>query len=154
MALKVPAQFEGRLAADPQTQTSSRTGKEFVTFKLLNNERVKDEAGNFTDGETTAVDVQVHDEGLRQHVMNSLKKGNRVSVDGTLTSRPYATKDGELGIGHNMMAKNVYASLRFNDLTITPNKPSASASASAEVSADPWADVEVANVNGATATPS
>lgn len=151
MALKLPAIFEGNLVADPETRTSSRTNKEFVVFKVMVTERVRDAEGNYADGESTAIDVQVHNERMGQHILNSVKKGDRVAVNGTYTSSPYV-KDGEPGINHILMADGVHASLRFNDVTLPERKPTASASASAEASYEPWADVEVANVHGATPT--
>lgn len=149
MALKVPAKFEGNLAADPETKISSRTNKPFVTFTLLETERVRDEAGTYSDGDTNAIDVQVHNEHLARHVLNSLKRGNRVVADGTYSSSAYAKNDGGHGTNHSLVAKNVYASLRFNDVTISANSPTL---ASSDASADAWADVEIAAVDSTSAT--
>jgi single-strand DNA-binding protein len=149
MALKVPAKFEGNLAADPETRISSRSGKTFVAFKVMENERIRAADGTWSDGDPYAIDVQVHDERLASNVTNSLKRGDRVVVDGTYSTEPYVKNGGELGTNHSLFAKNVYASLQFNNVTIERKGPSVAAS---DASADAWADVEVATIDSATAT--
>lgn len=132
----------GNLTADPQ-QITTNAGKPMTVFDLAQNTRVRDEAGNWGDGPTNYYSVGITDERLGRNVMASLKKGDRVNVEGTLRSTPYLRGNGEPDMNHRIFADDVSPSLRWHTATPQPDGQNAQRAASAHADAGPGAEQEV-----------
>lgn len=102
----------GNLVGDPET-IQTKAGEPMTVFNLAENTRVRNENG-WADGETNYYSVGVTNERLGQNVAASLRKGDRVKVEGTLQSTPFVRNNGEAGMNHRVFADDVSPSLRFH----------------------------------------
>ncbi|KAA9394172.1 single-stranded DNA-binding protein [Kocuria coralli] len=102
----------GNLVDDPKTITTN-AGKDMTVFDLAENTRVR-EGEQWVDGETNYYSVGVSNERLGRNVESSLRKGDRVKVEGTLSSSPFVRNNGEAGINHRVFADDVAPSLRWH----------------------------------------
>lgn len=80
----------GNLVADPELRFS-QSGKAVCKMRTASNERRRDDAGNWVDGETTFLTVTAF--GPRAEQAAELTKGQRVLVVGRLAQRTWE-KDG------------------------------------------------------------
>ena len=55
---------------------------------------------------------------LAENVANSLRKGNRVIVQGNLNVAKYEKKDGTQGTAVEVLADNIGAEMRFNQVSV------------------------------------
>lgn len=123
----------GYLAEDPRL-IETKDGKQLAGFRMGETQRVFDqEAGQWKDGRTDWYSVTVGREELRDNVLNSLQKGQRVSVTGNYSPEAYVNKENQPRINHRIWADDVSASLMHNSLE---RQPSAKPSASAETQVD------------------
>lgn len=142
----------GNLTNDPETVTT-RSGDPMTVFNLAQNTRVRDEAGNWADGDTNFYSVGITNERLGGNVRASLRKGDRVNVEGTLQSSAFVRNNGEAGMNHRVFADDVSPSLRWHTAQPQPDNHS-SARASAGTSAQgPAAAADQVVDTWATATP-
>ena len=117
MSTKIPLTITGNLTADPEHGTSD-DGTEYARFSVaVNGRRLNQETGQWEDGDTVFHRVVTFNEASR-HVIDSLHKGDRVVVDGTMQFRSYKDKDGNMREGRDIVADEVAASLRFTTVTI------------------------------------
>jgi len=82
----------GNLTRDPELKFTS-SGLAMGTFGLAVNNRKRDEAGNWVDGDPSFYDV-VCWRNLAENVAESLTKGATVIVVGKLRQRSWETDDG------------------------------------------------------------
>lgn len=123
----------GNLVADPDLKFASSSGKAYVRLRI---------AESRGEGkESTFYDVTAY-EALAENVADSLRKGDRVVIDGYFDSaRTYQTQSGETRVALDVIANEVTPSLRFAKATVTRNERGASPSAApAQYAAD---DVEL-----------
>lgn len=140
----------GNLVGDPET-IQTKAGEPMTVFNLAENTRVRGESG-WADGETNYYSVGVTNERLGQNVESSLRKGDRVKVEGTLQSTPFVRNNGEAGMNHRVFADDVSPSLRFH--TAQPQTDGHSAQRSAEASQQgPAAGADQVVDTWATASP-
>ena len=80
----------GRLTRDPEVRTTS-TGKNYATFSVAVNKRIKPQDPNERDADFFNVKVWGN---TADYVGNYLTKGRLVSVDGRMESRKYTDQQG------------------------------------------------------------
>lgn len=123
----------GNLVADPDLKFASSSGKAYVRLRI---------AESRGEGkESTFYDVTAY-ETLAENVADSLRKGDRVVIDGYFDSaRTYQTQSGETRIALDIVANEVTPSLRFAKAVVTRNERGTTALATtAQYAAD---DVEL-----------
>lgn len=126
----------GNLVNDPENVVTPN-GRDLVTFRLAeNNRRFDQQAEKWVDSEPTYYDVAIPADSKRlgnlaQNVGESLRKGNRVSVEGAYSASAYVTKDGKAEVGHRIWAEDVSPSMRYATVGIHEN-PKATPRTSAE----------------------
>lgn len=84
--------MEGRVVADPELRFTP-AGKAVCKLRVASNSRVKDAAGDWKDGDSCFLDVQVW-EGKAENAAETLSKGSLVHVSGRLSQRSYEASDG------------------------------------------------------------
>jgi single-strand DNA-binding protein len=88
----------GNLTAEPELHFTP-SGSPVVTFTVASNERYRDNSGEWQDGPVSFHRVNAW-RTLAEHAAESLAKGTRVIVSGTLRQRAYETEprgDGDTG---------------------------------------------------------
>ena len=97
-------ELTGRLAADVERKIS-KTGKEFLYFRVGNNEfNDKDEQGNQKTYWFNVTTFNQRHFGMAQY----LTKGKSIIVDGDYSDRIYQTKDGNCEISRDIIANAIY----------------------------------------------
>ena len=122
----------GNLTDDPQLRYTPN-GVPVTTFTVATTERVKDGSGGWADGDTVFLRADCW-RALAEHAAESLRKGSRVVVTGTLRARRWETKEGESRTSWEIRADEVAASLTFATVVITKAGRS-----NGPVPEDPWA---------------
>jgi single-strand DNA-binding protein len=117
--MRTTVTFEGNLAADPELR-SAGSGKQVVEFTVLVNERRRSsDIGEWEDGEPTRHRVKAF-KHLGENIAESLSKGDRVFVHGTVTTEGWTDKDtGDKRTGQKVLANIVGPSLRWATARIT-----------------------------------
>jgi len=124
----------GNLTADPELRFTG-TGVPVATFTVASNERFKDAAGEWKDGPTSFVRCSAWRD-LAEHVSESLAKGDRAVVTGTLRQRDYEAQDGTKRTVWEVAVAEVGAALRYATVKISKTRRD-----SVPVAEDPWAAV-------------
>ncbi len=110
--------FEGNLADDPQVRYTP-SGKQITEITVLVNERRQNADGEWTDSEPTRHVVRVF-KTLAENVVESLAKGDRVFVHGTVTTEAWTDKEsGAKRKAQRVLAESVGPSLRWATTRIT-----------------------------------
>lgn len=105
--------FAGNLTDDPEIRFTPN-GKQVATFVVLENRSRRDESGEWADSEPNRFRVQAW-EGLAEHVAESVAKGDRVMVDGSITTDRWTDKDsGQARTSQIVKATEVGVSLKFH----------------------------------------
>lgn len=118
-----PKTVSGNLASDPVWRDGVNGGDKFLTMRLLDTPRVMNrETKQWGDGDTVAYDVAVREQRMAQHIANSVRSGDRLTVSGTYHVDPYMTRDSKAEIGHRLYAQDVSVSLKFTDVQIQDRK--------------------------------
>jgi single-strand DNA-binding protein len=108
---EIQVTLAGNLTADPELRTTD-TAVPFATFTVAVTPRVKQADGSYADGETT-FQCCVAWRDLASNIADSLKRGDRVVVHGTLSSRRYANEDGESRTASEVTVDDIGPSLRW-----------------------------------------
>lgn len=116
----------GNLASDPIRRENANDPNRFMTvFTVAENRGYTDrESGQWVEREPVYYSVAVDsaDGAMAQNCLDSLKKGQRVSVEGRYSVEPYINqRTGEPGLNHKVWAREVSPSLRYATAEITPN---------------------------------
>lgn len=122
----------GNLTADPELRFTN-SGKAVVSLRIACNDRRKNDAGEWVDGDTTYLDAVSWN--AAEQIANELKKGQRIIVTGALKQRDYETKSGEKRTAYEVTADGVAPIIRDN-----ASRPTAPATTPAS---DPWADAGI-----------
>ena len=101
----------GKLTRDPEIRYTT-TGTPVASFTVASNERYKDGQGQWQDGPVSFVRVNVWRE-LAEHCAESLAKGDRAVVTGTLRQRDYQATDGTKRTVWEVTAAEVGAALKY-----------------------------------------
>ncbi len=104
----------GHLAAVPRLRISKQ-GHSVADFRVAHTPRVKLDQG-WVDGETIWFNVTVW-RGLAEHVASSIKKGDRVIVEGRLAQRTWTDDKGQARTNLEIDADCVGIDLMFNRAT-------------------------------------
>ena len=97
-------ELTGRLAADAERKIS-KTGKEFLSFRVGNNEfNDKDEQGNQKTYWFNVTTFNQRHFGMAQY----LTKGKSIIVEGDYSDRLYKNKEGNCEIARDIMANAIY----------------------------------------------
>jgi single-strand DNA-binding protein len=117
----------GNVVADPELRFT-QSGKPVVNFRVAANERRKNEAGEWIDGDSVFLDVTSW--RSPEQINTECLKGTRVIVVGQLRQREYE-KDGEKRKAFEITADYVATQLvdGSNPRTVT----------NTDAQADPWA---------------
>ena len=104
--------FEGNLAGDPQVRFTG-SGKQITEITVLVSERRQDSDGEWVEAEPTRYVVRAF-KTLAANVAESLAKGDRVFVYGTVTTEAWTDKrSGEKRTVQRVLAEIVGPSLRW-----------------------------------------
>lgn len=119
--MSTPIQITGNLTTAPELQYLP-TGRPVARFTVAVNSRRRTDVGDWVDGETTFFPVSVWAEQA-EHAAESLTKGSRVVVLGTVKPRSWTPTDAERA-GQTLTrlevtAEVVAASLQWATATIT-----------------------------------
>ena len=104
----------GHLAAAPKLRTSKQ-GHSVADFRIAHTPRVQHGEG-WVDGETIWFKVTVW-RGQAEHVATSLRKGDRVMVEGRLTQHSWTDSKGELRTDLEIDASEVGLGLMYHRAT-------------------------------------
>lgn len=104
---------EGRLTADAELRFTNG-GMPVASFTIAVNKRVKDSAGNWTDGDTAFWRCSCFRD-MAENVVNKLSKGDLVVAIGRLDQKPYQTKDGEKRTSYEVTVDAIGPSLKWKD---------------------------------------
>lgn len=108
----------GNLTADPDLRyTNSGTG--WVKLRVAANERKKNEAGEWIDGDSLFIDAVAWRNA--EMISNRLRKGAKVVIYGTLKSRSYETETGEKRTVFEISADYVASILNDQVTPVTEN---------------------------------
>jgi single-strand DNA-binding protein len=97
----------GNLVADPETRIVS--GHKLAKLRIASNERIKDNNGQWRDGDTTYIDIACW--RRLAEGSESLRKGQKVIVYGKLKGRSFERNDGTKGYAYEIEASEVGASV-------------------------------------------
>lgn len=125
----------GTLTADPELRFTA-TGRAVAGFTVAANERrYNRESGRWEDAGALFLRCSVWGQQA-ENVAESLGRGARVIVRGTLEQRQFETRDGEKRTVMEVRVEEVAASLRF--ATVTVAKAARSGGSGGERDSDPW----------------
>ena len=108
---RIGTEPEYKLLGDDQEQPAAR-------FRLVYSPRIRDDRGDWTDGETTWYTVQAWGK-LAGHVADRLTKGQTVTVTTTrpITARGWVDRNGEIQVDLTLTAADVALSMKFDQTT-------------------------------------
>jgi single-strand DNA-binding protein len=110
--MRTTVTFEGNLADDPQTRFIG-SGKQITELTVLVNQRRHNNRGEWVDGEPTRLVVRAF-KTLAENIVESLAKGDRVFVQGTVTTEAWSDRQsGEKRTAQRVLADVVGPSLRW-----------------------------------------
>jgi single-strand DNA-binding protein len=110
--MRTTVTFEGNLADDPQVRFTP-SGKQITEITVLVNQRRHNDQGEWVDGEPTRHVVRAF-KTLADNIVESLAKGDRVYVHGTVTTETWTDKQtGEKRTAQRVLAEIVGPSLRW-----------------------------------------
>ena len=85
--------FTGNLTTDPELRFTP-TGKPVALLRLASTPRRRDDAGGWSDGNTTFLDAEVWG-ATAENASESLSKGSRVLLTGRIRTDVWTPTDGE-----------------------------------------------------------
>jgi single-strand DNA-binding protein len=102
----------GNCTRDPELRYTN-SGMQVASFGVaINQRRRNNDTGQWEDGETSYFDISCFRE-LAENVAESVSKGTRVIVSGTLRQRSWETPDGDKRSKVEIIADEVGPSLRW-----------------------------------------
>ena len=143
--------FVGNLTGDPELRFTP-SGAAVSNFSVAVNERkFNKQTSEWEEGDTTFIRCAVWNE-YAENVAESLEKGSRVIVTGTLRVRTWDKDDGETGTSVECNVDEVGPSLRWASARVTrtgkaadargkgSSRQTASAGATRQGGSNPWRD--------------
>lgn len=107
----------GNLVADPESRVS-QAGKPWVTFRIASTPRVRDrQSGDWSDGEPLWLGCRAYGD-FAENIAASVRKGQRVLVQGRLTQRAYTDAQGQQRTSLDLEVEEIGPSLRFATATV------------------------------------
>lgn len=138
MANEIALTIIGNLTGDPELRFTPG-GKPVANFTVVHNTRVKD-GNQWKDGEPTFLRCNAW-EGLAENIAESLRKGDRVIVQGGMYSRGWEDREGNKRSSLELRVEAVGPDLRHATAVVTKVKRDSTAGGfqAAQPAADPWA---------------
>ena len=118
----------GNLTDDPELRYTAN-GAAVANFTVAHSTRIRDAAGNWSDGETSFFRVNVW-RALAENAAESLTRGTRVVVTGRLRQRSWENQEGEKRSMIEIEADDLGPSLKWATASITKTNRSSSSSSS------------------------
>ena len=116
--MRTTVTFEGNLADDPQVRFTG-SGKQVTEITVLVNARRQNSDGEWVEVEPTRHVVRAF-KTLGENIVESLAKGDRVFVQGTVTTEAWTDRQsGEKRTAQRVLAEIVGPSLRWATARIT-----------------------------------
>jgi single-strand DNA-binding protein len=134
----------GNLTADPELRYT-KDQKPVVSFTVASTPRsLNRTTREWEDGEPVFLRCSAWDE-MAENIAASLKKGNRVMVQGSLKARTWVTKEGENRRTDELQVDEIGVTLKYH--TAVPEKrgravPTAAAGKSSSQDSDGWVTVD------------
>jgi single-strand DNA-binding protein len=120
--MRTSVTFEGNLADDPQVRFT-RSGKQITEITVLVNQRRKNRDGAWVDAKPTRHVVRAF-KTFAENVVESLAKGDRVFVHGTVTAEAWSDKQsGESRTVQRVLAEIVGAESAVGDHPDQKDRP-------------------------------
>lgn len=111
-------QVTGNLVDDPELRFTP-TGKAVANFRLASTPKVFDrDKQEWGDGDTLFIGGSVWGE-FAENVAESLRRGDRVTVTGTLNQRNWETKEGEKRSTYEIQVETIGPDLRWVTAELT-----------------------------------
>jgi single-strand DNA-binding protein len=107
----------GRIGKDPERR-STKSGEAWLTFRVASTQRVRNEQGAWSDGDTSWYSVNAYG-ALARNAAESLHQGERVVVTGDLTLRTWTTADGRSGTTGQIRAVAIGHDLTFGTTSLS-----------------------------------
>jgi single-strand DNA-binding protein len=136
----------GNLTDDPELRYTAN-GAAVANFTVAFSTRIRDAAGNWTDGDTSFFRVNCW-RALAENAAESLTRGTRVVVSGRLKQRSWENQEGEKRSMIEIEADELGPSLKWATARVEKTSRSSSSSSS---SGD-WGAAVAAPVGGGTDT--
>ena len=109
---------EANLTADPELRFTKTTGQAVATLRLAVSARRKNLDGDYVD--TPPVFYEATCWGaLAEHAADSLHKGDRVLVHGSVYDEEWTDRDNRTRVKHVLQVDAIGASLRYATAAIT-----------------------------------
>lgn len=119
MAGETPITFIGNIVAEPELRFTP-AGKPVCNFRVASTPRYYDrQTGQWEDGEATF--LTCNDWACAENSANTLAKGMRVIVQGTLNQRRYQNREGENRTVYEINVHDVGPSLKFATAQVNKN---------------------------------
>jgi single-strand DNA-binding protein len=135
--MRTTVTFEGNLADDPQVRFTP-SGKQVTEITVLVNERRHNSDGEWVDAEPTRHVVRAF-KTLAENIVESLARGDRVIVHGTVTTEAWTDKQtGAKRTAQRVLADIVGPSLRWATTRITKTARSAVDDEPRHDVSEPW----------------
>lgn len=117
----VPISFAGNLTGDPDLRFAAGSGQAVVRFTVAFNPRVRDQSGEWTNGEPSFYQCSAFGP-MAERVTESFSKGDRVCVLGRLEQRTWVDeKTNEKRSAFQVVADEVGASVAFSGVKVERN---------------------------------
>ena len=126
----------GNLTDDPELRYTAN-GAAVANFRVAYSTRIRDAAGNWTDGETSFFTVNCW-RALAENAAETLTRGTRVVVTGRLKQRSWENQEGEKRTVIEIEADDLGPSLKWATASITKTSRSSSASSSSAAGGGDW----------------
>lgn len=128
----------GNLTGDPELRFT-QSGAAVANFTVASTPRTFDKQRNeWVDGEALFLRCSVWRDQA-EHVAESLKKGDRVVVQGNLVQRSYENREGEKRTVFEMQVQEVGASLLFRSFVHQTATGRTARAVTEPTEGDPWA---------------
>jgi single-strand DNA-binding protein len=125
----------GNLAADPEL-TFTVTGSARCRLSVAVQDRFRDKTGQFVDGETYFARCVAWGD-LGERIAASVRRGDRVVVQGAMVGRSWDKEDGTKGFAQEIRLDDCAASMRWAEVTV--RKVTGSRGGAPDTVPDSWA---------------
>jgi single-strand DNA-binding protein len=145
MAGEIITTIVGNLTADPELNFQA-SGKAVANFTVVHSNRVK-KGDRWEDGDPTFIRCAAW-EGMAENVVESLKKGNRVIVQGGMYTRAWDDRDGNKRSSLELRVEAIGPDLRYATAQVervAKSQGGTGGFAQAAPAADPWATPQDSN---------
>ena len=109
----------GNLTDDPELRYTAN-GAAVANFRVAYSTRIRDAAGNWTDGDTSFFTINCW-RSLAENAAETLTRGSRVVVTGRLKQRSWENQEGEKRSKIEVIADEVGPSLRWATAEVKKN---------------------------------